>query len=340
MTSCLLRFFTTGSLAAEVVMADSRRVSIDTIRDAATLLAGVIVRTPLREAPRLSQQLGLPVLLKCENLQPVGAFKIRGAYTAIARLAPEVRARGVITYSSGNHGLAVTYAADLLGIRAVIVMPETAPRVKVDGVKKKGGQVVLAGTTSAHRKAKAEELVARDGLVMIPPFEHTDVIAGQGTCGLEILEQCPAVETILVPVGGGGLLAGIAAAVAAIKPSVRVVGVEPVGAAKLTAALKSGHPVTLESTESLADGLKPLAIGDIPWLQFNGFVRESALVTDDDLARAVRYLHEDVKLHTEPSGAATTAALLSGRINHLAGPVVAIVSGGNVDPDLYGRLVH
>jgi threonine dehydratase len=327
-------------LAVEVVMANPQRVSIESIREAATLLAGVIVRTPLREAPRLSEQLGLKVMLKCENLQPVGAFKLRGAYNAIARLAPEVRARGVITYSSGNHGLAVTYAAELLGIRAVIVMPETAPRVKVEGVKKKGGQVVLAGTTSAHRKQKAEEIVAQEGLVMIPPFEHLDVIAGQGTCGLEILEQCPDVATILVPVGGGGLLAGIATAVASLKPAVRVVGVEPTGAAKLTAALAAGHPVKLESTKSLADGLMPLAVGDIPFAQFSDTVRESALVSDDELARAVRYLHEDVKLHAEPSGAATTAALMAGKVCDLTGPVVAVVSGGNVDPDLYGRLVH
>lgn len=315
-------------------------VSIDNIRDAATLLAGVIVRTPLREATRLSEQLGFKVLLKCENLQPIGAFKIRGAYTAMARLAPEVRARGVITYSSGNHGLAVTYAADLLGIRAVIVMPETAPRIKMEGIKKKGGTVVLAGTTTVHRRTKAEEIVAEEGLVMIPPFEHTDVIAGQGTCGLEILEQCPEVATIVVPVGGGGLLAGIATAIAAMKPDIRVVGVEPVGAAKFTAALRSGHPVALDSTESLADGLKPLSIGDIPWSHLNGVVTDSALVNDEDLTAAVRYLHKDVMLRTEPSGAASTAAIMAGRIRNLAGPVVAIVSGGNVDPDLFGRLVH
>ncbi len=321
-------------------MEEVESVSIESIRDAAALLEGVIVRTPLREAPALSEQLGVKVLLKCENLQPVGAFKLRGAYTAIARLAPEVRARGVITYSSGNHGLAVTYAADLLGIRAVIVMPETAPRVKVEGVKKKGGEVVFAGTTSADRKRKAEEIVAAEGLVMIPPFEHADVIAGQGTCGLEILEQCPDVRTILVPVGGGGLLAGIATAIGALNPSVRVIGVEPIGAAKLTAALAAGHPVTLDSTRSLADGLMPLALGNLPYAQIRGIVTESALVTDEELAGAVRYLHEDVKLHTEPSGAATTAALMANKISPLEGPVVAVVSGGNVDPDLFGRLVH
>ncbi|MEO8295292.1 MAG: threonine/serine dehydratase [Gemmatimonadota bacterium] len=315
-------------------------VSIDNIRAAASLLEGVIVRTPLRQAARLSEKLGINVLLKCENLQPVGAFKIRGAYTAIARLAPEVRSRGVITYSSGNHGLAVTYAADLLGIRAVIVMPETAPRIKVDGVRRKGGEVVFAGTTSADRKARAEEIVAKEGLVMIPPFESNDVIAGQGTCGLEILDQRPDVKTVLVPVGGGGLLAGIATTMLALKPDVRVIGVEPVGAAKLTAALAAGHPVTLESTSSLADGLMPLSIGSLTFAHIRRNVSEAILVTDEELARAVRYLHEDVKLHTEPSGAATTAALLANKISPIEGPVVAVVSGGNIDHDLFGRLVH
>ncbi len=317
-----------------------QRVSIENIRDAAALIEGVIIRTAIREAPRLSVELGFPVLFKAEHLQPVCAFKIRGAYTAMARLTPAVRARGVITYSSGNHGLAVAYSADLLGIRSVIVMPETAPRIKVEGVKKNRGEVVFAGTTSAHRLAKAEEIVAEEGLIMIPPFEHADVIAGQATCAVEILQQRPDVETILVPVGGGGLLAGVATAVAALKPEVRVVGVEPVGAAKLTAALAAGHPVTLESTESIADGLRPLAIGDIPWAHINGLVTETALVTDEDLVQAVRYLHKEILYKVEPSGAATTAAILAKRIPNLKGPVVAIISGGNIDVAYFGKLTH
>jgi len=315
-------------------------VSLESIRDAATLIEGVAVRTPLKEHPQLSRELGVRVLLKCENLQPVGAFKLRGAYTAIARLPEAVRARGVITYSSGNHGLAVTYAADLLGIKAVIVMPETAPRIKVEGVKKRGGEVVLAGTTSTQRKLKAEEIVAEQGYVMIPPFEHADVIAGQGTCGLEILEQLPEVATILVPVGGGGLLAGIATAIAALKPSVRVIGVEPAGAAKLAAALAASHPVTLDKTGSIADGLLPLSIGSLPFAQMRDQVHESVQVSDDDIVKAMRYLHQDIHMRVEPSGAATTAALIARVVPDLQGPVVAVVSGGNVDADLFGRLVH
>lgn len=318
----------------------STTVSLDSIRDAAALIEGVAVRTPIKETPALSRELGLRAVLKCENLQPVGAFKMRGAYTAIARVPEAERARGVITYSSGNHGLAVTYSAQLLGIRAVIVMPETAPRIKVEGVKKRGGEVVLAGTTSVHRKKKAEEIVAAQGLVMIPPFEHADVIAGQGTCGLEILEQVPDVATILVPVGGGGLLAGIATAINALKPEVRVIGVEPAGAPKLTAALAAGHPVTLDHTASLADGLLPLSIGTLPFSQMRDQVRESVQVSDDDIVRAMQYLHDDVQMQAEPSGAATTAALVAKKITGLEGPVVAVVSGGNVDQELYGRLVR
>ncbi|HEV8122968.1 MAG TPA: threonine/serine dehydratase [Gemmatimonadales bacterium] len=317
----------------------STAVSLESIRDAAALIEGVAVRTPLKETPQLSRELGVRVLLKCENLQPVGAFKLRGAYTAIARLPKDVRSRGVITYSSGNHGLAVTYSADLLGIKAVIVMPETAPRIKVEGVKKRGGEVVLAGTTSVHRKKKAEEIVAEQGYVMIPPFEHADVIAGQGTCGLEILDQLPEVATILVPVGGGGLLAGIATAIAALKPSVRVIGVEPAGAAKLAAALAANRPVTLDKTGSIADGLLPLTIGTLPFAQMRDQVHESVQVTDDDIVKAMKYIHQDIHMRVEPSGAATTAALIARLIPDLEGPVVAVVSGGNVDAELFGRLV-
>lgn len=317
----------------------STTVSLDSIRDAATLIEGVAVRTPMKDTPQLSKDLGLRVLLKCENLQPVGAFKLRGAYTAIARVPEADRKRGVITYSSGNHGLAVTYSADLMGIRAVIVMPETAPRIKVEGVKKKGGEVVLAGTTSEHRKKKADEIVAEQGLVMIPPFEHADVIAGQGTCGIEILDQVPDVATILVPVGGGGLLAGIATAINALKPSVRVIGVEPAGAPKLTAALAAGHPVKLDQTKSVADGLLPLSIGTLPFAQLRDQVHETIQVSDDEIVAAMRYLHRDIHMRVEPSGAATTAAAMSRRIAHLEGPVVAVVSGGNVDQDVFGKLV-
>jgi threonine dehydratase len=233
----------------------------------------------------------------------------------------------------------VAYAARRLGIRAVVVMPERAPAVKVDGVKRLGGEVVIAGNSSSERYQQAQALAREQGLAMVPPYESLDVIAGQGTCGLEILDELPDVETILVPVGGGGLIAGIAAAAAAIKPSVRVVGIEPVGAPKLARALEAGRPVKLDHTESMADGLLPLSIGELPFAVLSPVVREAIQVSEEEIAGAVRFLFHEVRLSVEPSGAVTTAALLSGRVRP-TGTTVVIVSGGNVDPVLLQRLVH
>jgi threonine dehydratase len=314
-------------------------ITLEALRSAAAGLAGIALRTPLLTAPTLSERLGAPVALKCEHLQPIGAFKIRGAYTAISRIPAEARARGVITYSSGNHGQAVAFAAHLLGIRAVVVMPERAPAIKVEGVKRYGGEVIIAGNSSAERGARARALADEQGLTMVPPFESLDVIAGQGTCGLEILEEWPAVETIVVPVGGGGLIAGISAAVAALKPSVQVIGVEPIGAPKLARALEAGKAIKLDSTDSMADGLLPLAVGELPFAVLSRVVRESVLVSDAQIAEAVRFLSRQMGLSVEPSGAVTTAALLSGKLTP-SGPTAAVISGGNVDPDLLQRLVR
>ena len=324
--------------ASRVVLDPRPTVSLDALRSAAWGLEGIAVRTPLLKAHPLSALLGHPVALKCEHLQPIGAFKIRGAYTAVSRIPPENRARGVITYSSGNHGQAVAYAARLLGSHAVVVMPERAPAIKVEGVKRYGGEVVIAGNSSAERWQQACALAEQRGLTMVPPYESLDVIAGQGTCGLEILEEWPAVETILVPVGGGGLIAGIAAAVSALKPAVRVIGVEPAGAAKLARALEAGRPVKLDHTESLADGLLPLSVGEIPFAVLSGVVHESIVVSEEEIAEAVRFLSRELGLSPEPSGAVTTAALLSGRVP-ISGATVAVISGGNVDPQLLQRLV-
>jgi threonine dehydratase len=296
------------------------------------------VQTPLLDMPALSAQLGIPVAVKCEQLQPIGAFKIRGAYTAVSRIPAEKRARGVITYSSGNHGQAVALAARLLGTSAVVVMPERAPAIKVAGVTQQGGEVVFAGNSSAERYERAHALAEERGLTMVPPYENLDVITGQGTCGLEILDALPAVETILVPVGGGGLIAGIASAVAALKPSVRVIGVEPAGAPKLSRALDAGSPVMMELATSLADGLLPLSIGNLPFAVLSSVVREAVQVSEDEIVSAVRFLHAEMGLRVEPSGAVTTAALMSGRVRP-TGSTVAVISGGNVDPDLFQRLV-
>jgi threonine dehydratase len=314
-------------------------VPLEALREAARGLDGIAVQTPLIELPALADRAGVPAALKCEHLQPIGAFKIRGAYTAISRIPAASRVHGVITYSSGNHGQAVAFSARLLGIRAVVVMPERAPAIKVEGVKRLGGEVVIAGNSSAVRYEKALALAEEQGLTMVPPYESLDVIAGQGTCGVEILDQMPTVETILVPVGGGGLIAGIAAAVAALKPTVRVIGVEPVGAAKLARALNAGRPIRLDHTDSLADGLLPQSIGELPFAVLSGVVTEAVQVAEEEIVAAVRFLYQEAGLSAEPSGAVTTAALLSGRVRP-TGPTVAVLSGGNVDPHLLHRLVH
>lgn len=313
-------------------------VTLDDVRAAAKTIAGVTTRTPLIEMPALTALTGHSVALKCEQMQPIGAFKVRGAYNAIQRMPQDARGRGVITYSSGNHGLAVAWAASKVGVRAVIVMPNTAPQVKVEGIRKLGGEVVFVGPRSLDRKAKAEEICAAEGLAMLPPFDHPDVIAGQGTCGVEILEAWPHVETILVPVGGGGLLAGICVAVAGMHPEVKVVAVEPEGAAKLTAAMQAGGPSTLERATSMADGLLTLSVGAMTYPLIAPVIHKVVTVSDDEIAKAVRLLHHEAGLRVEPSGAVTTAALLSGRVRP-QGPAVAVVSGGNMDEDFFDRLV-
>ena len=314
-------------------------VSFDDVRAAARRLDGVAVRTPLVEVAALSARAGVPVSLKCEQLQPIGAFKIRGAYNAVSRLG-QSGVRGVVTQSSGNHGQAIAYAARMFGLRAVVVMPASTPAIKVEGIRRHGGEVVFAGAIrSLEQQAKAEEIEREEGLVMIPPFDHPDVIAGQATCGLELVEQRPDVAHVLVPVSGGGLLSGICIAVSALRPSAKVIAVEPAGAPKLTAALAAGAPTTLERTESMADGLLTRSIGRLTFPIIQRVVREVAQVTEDEIAGAVRFLHHEAKLRVEPSGAVTTAAILSGRVR-LDGPTVAVVSGGNVDPDLFHRLAE
>jgi len=305
-------------------------IDLKDIRDAAEGLRGVAVKTPLVRVEDLG------VWLKLESLQPIGAFKIRGAYTAIRRLPEAARKNGVITFSSGNHGQAVAFAAKRLGLRAVVVMPETAPAVKVEGVKRWGGETVFAGRTSDDRQTKAEEIARKDGLAIVPPFDHSDIIAGQATLALEILEELPDVETIAVPVGGGGLISGVVAGIAAAQSRAIVWGVEPVGAPKLERSLAAGKPVRLPSTTSLADGLVTLTVGRIPFetlQRHKGNVGGVLLVDDDSLRDAVHYLYRECRLAVEPSGAATTAAVRSGLLKP-RGPTVLVVSGGNVDPAL------
>jgi threonine dehydratase len=307
--------------------ADHPLVTLDEIRDAARRIAGIARVTPLLD---ISEIAGRPLLLKCENMQTGGAFKIRGAFNMVAQLTDEQRQRGVITFSSGNHGQAMAIAARALHAPAVVVMPTTAPKVKVDGVRRVGGEVIFAGTTSTDRKTRAETEARARGLTIVPPFDHEWIIAGQGTAGLEILEQQPDVGAVLVPIGGGGLAAGVAAAIKLSRPEVRVIGVEPTGSAKMKASVEAGQPVTLERTQSIADGLLPVRPGDLTFAHVRRFIDEVVTVTDDQLVDAVLWLVAGAKVIVEPSGAATVAAALAG-----AGPrdlpVVAVVSGGNMD---------
>lgn len=307
--------------------------SLDDLREAQAGLLGIAERTPLLPLPGSRE-----VRLKAEFLQPIGAFKIRGAWTAIRRLPDATRARGVVTSSSGNHGLGVAFAAQRHGIPAVVVMPESAAAMKVAGVRALGAEVLLVGKLRGpEQTACAERLVVERGLNLIPPYDHPDVIAGQGTCGLEILEDWPEVGTLVVPVGGGGLLAGICAAVREFRPGVRVVAVEPHGLPKLSAARAAGHPVMLADGTSLADGLLTRSVGDLTWQLIAPTVREVVAVTDAEIRIAMRWLAGN-GIRVEPSGAATVAAWLAGRISG-NDPIAAVATGGNVDPSRYDELV-
>jgi len=314
-------------------------VSVAAIRAAAARIAKIARRTPMLDVSDLA---GRPLLLKCEPQQPGGAFKIRGATNMLMRLSDDQRARGVITFSSGNHGQAVALAASKLGSPAVIVMPTTAPAVKVAGVKRWGGEVILEGTTSNDRRVRAEKEAAARGLTMVPPFDHEWVIEGQGTLGLEILDQVPDVSIVVVPVGGGGLIAGVSAAIRQSKPDVTIIGVEPEGAAKMSTSLSAGAPVTLDKTSSIADGLMPVRPGDITFQHVQQFVDRVVTVTDADIARAALWLFHEAKQVVEPSGAATVAAVLwppdGSPLVDKSRKVVAVLSGGNVAPETLAAL--
>ena len=310
-------------------------VTLEQIKQARERVRAIARVTPMIDVSSIA---GRPLFLKCESLQPGGAFKIRGAYNMVAQLTDAQRRRGVVTYSSGNHGQAMALAARELGAPAVVVMPTTAPPIKIEGAKSFGAEVIFAGTTSIERRQRAEEEAEKRGLTMVPPFDHEMIIAGQGTLGLEILEQRPDVETVLVPVGGGGLLAGVAAAIKLAlsersesngqsRPNVRVVGVEPSGAAAMKLSLEAGHAVTLPSTKTIADGLMPVRPGDLTFAHAQTFVDQVITVEDPQIIDAVLWLFTSAKIVAEPSGAATVAAARGGATR---GVTVAIISGGNM----------
>jgi threonine dehydratase len=302
-------------------------VSLHDIRTARERIASVAKLTPVVD---VSGAAGRALWLKWEGVQPGGAFKIRGAYNMVAQLTDEQRRRGVITYSSGNHGQAVAIAARALDAPAVVVMPTTAPAIKIQGVQRFGAEVIFEGTTSIQRRARAETEAAARTLTMVPPFDHAWIIAGQGTIGLELLDQLPDVATVLVPIGGGGLISGVAAAIKLSNPAVNVIGVEPTGAAAMKASIDAGEVVTLPTTHSIADGLMAVRPGDLNFEHVQRFVDRIVTVDDEAIADAVIWLFTNAEIVAEPSGAATVAAALSASVNYPA-PVVAIISGGNLD---------
>ncbi len=306
-------------------------VSVDDLRAAARQLDGIAVRTPLLPADDLAAEIGAEsVWLKPEMLQRGGAFKFRGAYTYLARLSETARRRGVVAPSSGNHAQAVALAARLFGVPATVVMPTTVTAAKRAGAERLGARIELAGRTTADRMERAMELVRDEGLTLVPPYDDPTIIAGQGTAGLEIVDDLPDVGTVLVPVGGGGLLAGVATAVKLLAPAARVIGVEPAVAPKLTRARAAGAPVRLGATSGLADGLLAVQVGTIPFAHHRAYVDDVVLVEDDVLAGAVRWLFDRMKLVAEPSGAITVAALRE-RLVRPVGKTVALLSGGNIE---------
>ena len=298
-----------------------------------------IHRTPLVGSRTLSERVGAPVYLKCENLQKTGAFKVRGALNRMLTLSDEERARGVVTISAGNHAQAVAWAAGAAGVTSVVVMPEHASTTKATASREYGAEVILHGT-AAEAFERAFALAEERGLRFVHPFDDEEVVAGHGSCALEILEDRPDVGTIVVPVGGGGLVSGIASAVAATRPGVAVWGVEPEGAAGMSASLAAGHAVHLDRVDTVADGLAAPMAGVLNHRLVAAHARGVVTVPDDAIVGALRLLLERTKLLVEPAGAAGLAALLEGRIQVDGGaPVVVVLSGGNVDRSLLARLL-
>jgi threonine dehydratase len=315
-------------------------VSLQNIRAAQSLLRGIAVRTPLLDWTVTAD--GRHLFLKLENLQPIGAFKLRGAYNKIASLSDDERRRGVISYSSGNHARGVAYAARAIGVKAIIVMPGNAPRNKLDATAALGAEIVTVGPGSEERRQRAEQIAAESGYAIVPPYNDEKIIAGQGTVGLEIFEDLPEVETVLVPVGGGGLISGVSAALKLSKPAVKVIGVEPELAGDARASLRAGHIVSFPAeqvTQTAADGLRTQSIGAINFEHIKAYVDDIVAVSETEIVQAMHALSVDAKTTAEPSGAVSVAAFLFHadqlpRTRHN----VAVISGGNIDPKLLAEM--
>lgn len=309
------------------------------VEAAAELLRGVARHTPMREARWLSERTGGAVVLKCENVQRAGSFKLRGAYTRIARLAPDQRGKGVVAASAGNHAQGVALAAQSLGIEATVFMPAGATLPKVAATRAYGAQVILQGDTIEAALDYAREFAERTGATLIHPFDHADIVAGQGTVGLEILDDLPGVDTLAVCTGGGGLLAGVAVAAKARKPSIRVVGVQAAGAAAYPQSLAEGHPVRLGHMSTMADGIAVGQPGDVPFSIIESLVDDIITVTEEELSQALLLLLERSKLVVEPAGAAAAAAVWA-YPEKFPGTTAVTLSGGNIDPLLLMRVIR
>ena len=320
-------------------MAPSPLPGPDDVVAARAVLDDVVLHTPLLHSRVLSEQIGGPVYLKCENLQRTGSFKARGAYLRIARLAEAQRARGVVAASAGNHGQGVAFAAALLGTKAIVVMPEGAPLPKVEATGSYGAEVVLHGSTVEHTLARARELATEQDLVFIHPFEHPDVIVGQGTVGLEIIEQCPGVRTIAVPAGGGGLVSGIAVAAKSASTPIRVIAVQAEALAAFPASLAASHPVAVAPGSTMADGIAVACPGELAVAIMAEHAHRAVTVSEESLSRALLLCLERSKQVVEPAGAAGVAALLE-HPRAFEPPVVAVLSGGNIDPLLLAKVLR
>jgi threonine dehydratase len=318
-------------------------ITLSDLRSAQARLQGVTKRTSLVEFKACAED-PRRLLLKPENQQPIGAFKLRGAYNKIASLSPDERKKGVISYSSGNHAQGVAYAARALNVKSVIVMPNNAPQIKREATAKLGAEIVLVGPGSDERKSKAEELAVQNGYIIVPPYNDEKIIAGQGTVGLEILEDFPEVETVLSPVGGGGLISGVAAAIKLTNPKVKVIGVEPELAADAQASFRQGKIVQFPAEQvsrTLADGLRTQSIGPINFEHIRAYVDDIITVTEDEIRQAMKYLCLNPQTIAEPSGAVATAGFIfhakelpPAKLN------VAIISGGNIEPEMLNQLRH
>lgn len=315
-------------------------VTLADIEAARRVVAPVIHRTPVEASEHLSEMAGRPLLLKAEHTQRTGSFKIRGAYHRISRLTEAERAAGVVAASAGNHAQGVALAASLLGVSSTIFMPEAAPLPKVAATRGYGADVVLTGAGFDDALAAARARAERTGAVFVSPFDDPAVIAGQGTLGLELAEQAPAARTFVVSVGGGGLVSGVAAALRALRPGVRIVGVEAEGAASMTAALAAGRPVRLDRIDTMADGIATKIVSDLTLAHVTALVDEIVTVSEEDISRALLVLLERAKMVVEPAGAVPLAAALAGRLGEPdSGEVCLVLSGGNIDPTLLMRVI-